>query len=237
MFWVFIVLFCLAAHGFGHNPNLLKCQCGMCPEEELLTMFHKHKLIGDFDPEVINGMDGKCGYVDDKTYLCINVEHLKLSNDLIPDEPLDTFAVDNADITIIKDGTFSNKTIRHIFIINNQKLTTIERDSFNGVKGLTTLVMYSNQIQMTTDDMFLPFQTLDELENLVLAKNDIKYKPTSIIYNSNILPSLKYLDLSHNPVETISEEVFLPLGQVGLEILRLNSVKVGSISYSKMYFI
>lgn len=107
---------------------------------------------------------------------------------------LTEFECTNCSISSIENGTFSqNKEVRKIILTMNN-LTKLRAASFEGLAGLSYLILDSNNIHCIDNDFFS-----DDLMNVnYLSITGNKFKCFKIETLEN-LPVLKEIDLSDNP--------------------------------------
>ncbi|KAL4709278.1 hypothetical protein ACJJTC_013338 [Scirpophaga incertulas] len=118
---------------------------------------------------------------------------------------LKTLAIDaNHKLHLIEDGVFKNLTnLQHLSISYNTHLQTISPNIFQGLINLQNLTLINNG-----------FTKLLDLTHA--------FKPS-------VLPSLKWLDLSENAFDAISEYTFQPMKGTTLQRLNINLCRLDFI--------
>ncbi|KAF2896129.1 hypothetical protein ILUMI_10042 [Ignelater luminosus] len=126
-------------------------------------------------------------------------------------------------ITKIDPNTFkavsSETSLRSLFFKNN-RITTIENNTFSQLAYLSTLTLEDNYIsELYTDS----FKGLKRLSNLYLKNNKIEKIPQSIFAD---LQTLEFLDLSDNFLTTLSSNTFSGLTFLTKLNISHNNLKV-----------
>ena len=163
----------------------------------------------------------------------VNVTDDNFSSGVIPDSKLDQFLLVKTRITIVKDGTFKGKSVKEIKIYENKDLTTIEEKAFEGIIGLQCLTLDNNRLYFNSETIFIPFASLDGLEYLSLRGNNIQFRLNEVVSDNNedkILPMLRSLDLSENPLGYLDSKLFAPLEDSNLDVLSLTNTNIEKIS-------
>uniref|UniRef100_A0A2H1VMZ9 SFRICE_012721 n=1 Tax=Spodoptera frugiperda TaxID=7108 RepID=A0A2H1VMZ9_SPOFR len=144
-----------------------------------------------------------------------NIEHLDLSFNKIakltsgvlsPMKQLKYLNLDRNHLEVLPEFLFAGLRKLENVSINENLLTSIDSLAFQGATALHTISLYGNRLTLKSNehiqdymdlDLYSPFNTLSELKNLNLSKNNI----SSIFDDWRIvLLNLELLDLSYNHI-------------------------------------
>ena len=129
--------------------------------------------------------------------------------------------LDNNQLTTIHPDTFNGLAQLQFLDLSNNQLTTIHSDTFNGLIQLRDLSLNNNQLTTIHPDTF---NGLDQLQWLYLEHNQL----TTIHSDTfNGLIQLIWINLEHNQLTTVASDTFN--GLIRLENLSLNDNQLTTI--------
>ena len=190
---------------------------------------------GQCYPNAVNGgsvaTSGRaCNYTSTNNppdYLCYGEDFTSFSGELLPNQSLNSFGLCGTAISTLRNNTFKGSNITLIKISHNQ-ISVIEIDAFNGLIGLKYLSLEHNKIKLSAPDFYLPFRHLDLLEILHLADNKINMSRSAqpLVTLGPVLPSLRELRLSNNPITFLDPHIFEPLANSSLTSMALEKTSL-----------
>ncbi|EEB11471.1 leucine-rich alpha-2-glycoprotein precursor, putative [Pediculus humanus corporis] len=137
--------------------------------------------------------------------------------------------IGNSNITILQSRSFQRTPYLSQLLLSNVSLTEIEQNAFEGLKKLKLVDISRNDLRKLFVDTFkhtkLNRLNLEGNKNLEIPENgpflNAKFLTSLSLKNCNIqhfsgstfgqVPELIHLDVSHNLLKSLPEEIFTPL--------------------------
>ena len=159
------------------------------------------------------------------------LEKLNLSSNQIENIDSNTFKglnqliyldLSGCQIKSIDDDAFSHmENLKYLYLSNNGSLSSLNNSTFKSLKNLSTLHLHKTGITKATLER-LPFENLNELNELVLKTNDLVKIESGLLKDSKKLKTLCLRCTNLNEIEIEFFENLTELNRIDLAGNKLN---------------